>query len=149
MAKLIDYKENTGIVNMAIDAELLDSAINNNEKEPIIRFYAWKPKCVSLGRNQKPDNIDIEYCKQNNIDIVQRITGGRGLLHDNEVTYSFICPVEFLKTGNERNLEFSKYSIEKIKNCMGTNYIQALVILHNIETNPTYAPMIFNPDMVE
>ncbi len=100
MAKLIDYKENTGSINMAIDAELLDSAINNNEKEPIIRFYAWKPKCVSLGRNQDVSHVNVEYCEKNNIDIVKRITGGRGLLHDNEVTYSFICPVEFLNTGD-------------------------------------------------
>ena len=70
------------------------------------------------------------------------------LIYSFEDKYFNAC-VEFLKTGNEINLEFGKYSIETIKNCMGTNYIQALVILHNIETYPNYAPMIFNPDMVE
>lgn len=119
MAKLVEYKEHTGEINMAIDAELLDSAIQNNEKEPIIRFYAWKPKCVSLGRNQKPDHINIEYCKENNIDIVQRITGGRGLLHDDEVTYSFICPTEFLSTGDSVIASYKEISgaiIEGFKN---------------------------------
>ena len=70
------------------------------------------------------------------------------LIYSFEDKYFDAC-VEFLKTGNERNLEFGKYSIEIIKNCMGANYVQALVILHNIETNPDKAPMIFNPDMVE
>ncbi len=99
MAKLIEYSVNTGMVNMAEDSKLLDNAIKNNEKEPIIRFYGWKPRCVSLGRNQSESSVNKKYCDENNIDIVRRITGGRGLLHDCEVTYSFICPVNFLKNG--------------------------------------------------
>lgn len=99
MAKLIDYKENSGKFNMNTDSEILESAIKNNEKEPIIRFYGWKPKCVSVGRNQSENHINLKYCYENNIDIVRRITGGRGLLHDDEVTYSFICPIEFLNSG--------------------------------------------------
>lgn len=99
MAKLIEYKENSGKINMEVDSYILESAIKNNEQEPIIRFYGWTPKCVSLGRNQSNEHINIDYCKNNNIDIVKRVTGGRGLLHDDEVTYSFVCPVSFLKSG--------------------------------------------------
>lgn len=100
MAKLIEYKENTGKYNMSYDEQLLKTAIQSAEKEPIIRFYGWKPVCVSLGRNQSFEHINIDFCNTNNIDIVKRITGGRGLLHDDEVTYSFICPIEFLENGN-------------------------------------------------
>lgn len=100
MAKLIEYKENTGKYNMDCDEQLLKNAIETVEKEPIIRFYGWKPACISLGRNQSFDHINFDFCKENNIDIVKRVTGGRGLLHDDEVTYSFICPVEFLQNGN-------------------------------------------------
>lgn len=99
MVEFIEYQVNTGEINMAVDSEILDVCIKEKKKEPVIRFYAWSPKCVSLGRNQSPDSINIEYCKKNNIDIVRRITGGRGLLHDNELTYSFVCPFEFLKSG--------------------------------------------------
>lgn len=99
MAEFIEYKVNTGKINMQVDSEILESAIKNCKKEPIIRFYGWAPKCVSLGRNQSEDGINIEYCKKNNIDIVRRITGGRGLLHDNEITYSFVCPFDFLNNG--------------------------------------------------
>ena len=100
MAKLIEYKINTGKYNMDYDSFLLDEAIKNEEKEPIIRFYGWSPACVSLGRNQSIEHINVEYCKENNIDIVKRVTGGRGLLHDDEVTYSFICPSNFLDGGS-------------------------------------------------
>ena len=99
MAVLIDYKEYNGIDNMKIDSDILDDAIEKQTQEPILRFYGWKPACVSLGRNQQEEHINIDFCKKNNIDIVKRVTGGRGLLHDNEVTYSFVCPVEFLDCG--------------------------------------------------
>ena len=97
--KFIEYKENTGEYNMGYDSILLNNAINTKIKEPVIRFYGWSPKCVSLGRNQSENNINFNFCKRNNIDIVKRVTGGRGLLHDDEVTYSFICPIEYLKNG--------------------------------------------------
>ncbi len=100
MSKLITYSENIGKYNMDYDAFLLDEAIKLQIKEPVLRFYGWKPKCVSLGRNQNFESINYQYCKENNIDIVKRITGGRGLLHDDEVTYSFICPIDFINNGN-------------------------------------------------
>ncbi len=100
MINLIDYKEYNGAENMRIDYELLETCIKNNEKTPILRFYGWSPKCVSLGRNQNIKTINEQYCIENKIDIVRRITGGRGLLHDDELTYSFICPFGFLENGN-------------------------------------------------
>lgn len=84
---------------MQEDSNLLDFAIENSLNEPIFRLYGWSPACVSLGRNQSDENVNIEYCKQNNIDIVKRLTGGRALLHDNEVTYAIILPVSYLNNG--------------------------------------------------
>ncbi len=99
MAILIDYKEYNGADNMRIDSELLENAVKTQSTEPILRFYGWVPACVSLGRNQTEEHINLNYCKQNNIDVVRRVTGGRGLLHDDEVTYSFVCPTNFLDGG--------------------------------------------------
>ena len=99
MAKLIEYKVYNGIKNMQIDSEILEESISNKVTEPIVRFYAWSPACVSLGRNQKEEHVNTEYCKTHNIDIVRRVTGGRGLLHDDEVTYSFVCPCDYLIGG--------------------------------------------------
>lgn len=84
---------------MRIDSDLLDSAIENKLDYPIFRLYAWKPACVSLGRNQKDDFLDRSFLKENNIDVVRRLTGGRALLHADEITYSFICPTLYLKNG--------------------------------------------------
>lgn len=84
---------------MQIDSDLLENAIKNQTKEPIFRLYGWSPACVSLGRNQKSDFIDEKFLADNGIDVVRRLTGGRALLHDDEITYSYVCPVTALKNG--------------------------------------------------
>ena len=77
---------------MQIDSDLLDNAIEEQSQEPIFRLYAWSPKCVSLGRNQA--EISVE-----GVDVVRRVTGGRALLHDDEITYSYISPVSIIPNG--------------------------------------------------
>lgn len=116
--KIIPYETRTGTENMQIDSDLLDFAIKNELKEPIFRLYGWKPACVSLGRNQKDDFLDYELLKSKNIDVVRRLTGGRALLHDNEITYSFICPESFLQNGSHivsSYKEISQILIDKFK----------------------------------
>ena len=97
--KYIEFETNTGEENMQIDSDLLDFAIKNQLQEPIFRLYAWSPACVSLGRNQSDDFLDMEFLNSKNIDVVRRLTGGRALLHDKELTYSFICPISSLENG--------------------------------------------------
>lgn len=116
--KIIPHETRTGKENMQIDSDLLDFAIKNELKEPIFRLYGWKPACVSLGRNQKDDFLDYELLKSKNIDVVRRLTGGRALLHDNEITYSFICPESFLQNGSHivsSYKEISQILIDKFK----------------------------------
>lgn len=84
---------------MQIDSDLLDNTIKKQVKEPIFRLYGWSPACVSLGRNQKDDFVDQEFLNSCGIDVVRRLTGGRALLHDDEITYSYVCPVSSLKHG--------------------------------------------------
>lgn len=99
MMKFIPYEVKTGAENMQIDSDLLDFAIENKLEYPIFRLYGWSPACISLGRNQQDAFIDKKFLKDTGIDTVKRLTGGRALLHDDEITYSFICPVSFLKHG--------------------------------------------------
>ena len=116
--EFIPYEVKTGYENMQIDSDLLEYAIKNKLKEPIFRLYGWSPACVSLGRNQKSDFLDLDFLKQNNIDYVRRLTGGRALLHDNEITYSYICPVSFLENGEnvvDSYKEISKILIDAFK----------------------------------
>ena len=92
----------TGEDNMRIDAEILDKSIETQEREAIFRLYAWQPKCISLGRNQKDNFLTGE------IDAVRRLTGGRALLHDNEITYSYVTPIDIIPDG-ESVTESYKY----------------------------------------
>lgn len=116
--KIIPYEVKTGFENMQIDSDLLDKFIAEHCKEPVFRLYGWSPACVSLGRNQKDDFIDYAFLKSKNIDVVRRLTGGRALLHDDEITYSFICPASYLKHGEnvtESYKEISQFLIDKFK----------------------------------
>lgn len=106
----IPYELKTGKENMQTDNELLNFAVNKNLQEPIFRIYGWQPACVSLGRNQKDDFLDKEFLKDNNIDLVRRLTGGRALLHDNEITYSYICPANLLKNGENVTASYKEIS---------------------------------------
>ncbi len=108
--KFIPYEVKTGMENMQIDSDLLDSAIEEQSSEPIFRLYGWKPACISLGRNQKDDFLDKELLCNLGIDVVRRLTGGRALLHDDEITYSFICPASYLKHGDNITASYKEIS---------------------------------------
>ena len=97
--KFIDYKFYTGKENMQIDSDILESCTKNNTVEPVFRLYGWKPACVSLGRNQDSQFINNELLSKNGIDIVRRLTGGRALLHDMELTYSYVTPASIIPNG--------------------------------------------------
>ena len=88
MTKFIPYEVYSGEENMCIDNDLLEQSIQNSSTEPIFRLYGWSPACISLGKNQSDSFIDKSFLKDNGIDMVKRLTGGRALLHDNEITYS-------------------------------------------------------------
>ena len=94
--KYIKFATYTGQENMQIDSDLLDEAIETQTQEPIFRLYAWKPRCISLGRNQKDDFLKANGVKE---DVVRRLTGGRALLHDDEITYSYVTPISIIPDG--------------------------------------------------
>ncbi len=118
MVKFIPYEAKTGCENMQIDSDLLDFAIKNSIDYPIFRLYGWSPACVSLGRNQSDTFIDKQFLKDTGIDLVKRLTGGRALFHDNEITYSYVCPVNYLKNGKnvtKSYMEISQILIDKFR----------------------------------
>ena len=89
--RLLDSGPNIGAYNMAVDEELLARA-QAGETTPVLRFYTWRPSAVSIGRFQKIGTaVNAEACRQRGIDIVRRITGGRAVLHNKELTYSIIA----------------------------------------------------------
>jgi lipoyl(octanoyl) transferase len=60
---------------------------------PMLRLYSWKPHAVSLGAHQRLSDIDEEACQRHGYAIVRRPTGGRAILHANELTYSCVLPL--------------------------------------------------------
>jgi len=78
--------------NMAVDRAVL-AAHAGGTAPPTLRLYRWDPPTVSLGRFQKTADVDAGYCAANGIGICRRPTGGRGVLHADEVTYSIVVGV--------------------------------------------------------
>lgn len=75
-----------GAWNMAVDGALLRS--RGAGGPPTLRLYRWRTPTVSLGRFQSVLDVDAAACERHGVDIVRRATGGRGVLHDDELTYS-------------------------------------------------------------
>lgn len=80
-----------GAWNMALDESILEH-IGRNEAMPTLRLYAWEPACLSLGHAQPFADIDMRRLKQRGWEVVRRATGGRAILHTDELTYSVIAP---------------------------------------------------------
>jgi lipoate-protein ligase A len=80
---------------MALDHALLESV--QQHPRAVLRFYRWQPACLSFGRNQPAAGCyDASVARALGIDIVRRPTGGMAVLHDGELTYAVIAPVELL-----------------------------------------------------
>lgn len=78
----------------------LDEAImllhSQNKVPPTLRFYSWEPAALSLGYFQKAEKeINYQSCQAEGIDLVRRLTGGRAILHDQELTYSLIIREDY------------------------------------------------------
>ncbi len=79
----------TGAENMEYDEQLAQSLLAADHPF-VVRVYGWKPPAISLGWHQNMEDIDLEKCSREGIDVVRRSTGGRAILHSDEVTYSVV-----------------------------------------------------------
>jgi len=80
----------SGAMNMAIDEAIMQLAADETVP-PTLRFYGWEPACLSLGYAQKAAEVEWDICNERGVDVVRRATGGRAILHDQEVTYSIVA----------------------------------------------------------
>lgn len=81
----------SGAWNMAVDEALLHS-VYQGTSAPALRLYAWEPPCLSLGYAQPIADVDQLRLKQHGWELVRRPTGGRAILHTDELTYSITAP---------------------------------------------------------
>lgn len=76
---------------MAVDEALLEG-VGSGQAQPTLRLYAWSPPCLSLGHAQPFADVDLDRLRERGWDVVRRPTGGRAILHTDELTYSVIAP---------------------------------------------------------
>lgn len=89
--RLIIDPPSTGYYNMAVDEALLKS-VSASDSVPVLRLYNWQPLCLSLGYGQRLRDADLERISANNWGVVRRPTGGKAILHGDELTYSVSLP---------------------------------------------------------
>ena len=82
-----------GAWNMAVDESILEH-IGRRASQPTLRLYAWTPACLSLGHAQAYADADLDRLKGHGWEIVRRPTGGRAILHTDELTYSVIGSID-------------------------------------------------------
>jgi lipoate-protein ligase A len=89
--RLLRTGHNNAYWNMAVDEVLMKSVRDSTIETPTLRLYGWSPSAVSIGYFQSmQQEVNSEICKKTGVDLVRRITGGGAVLHDSELTYSFI-----------------------------------------------------------
>src|SRR5262245_23455935 len=126
MWKLIIDGARDGATNMSIDAALLDEIEASPEPRTVVRFYGWQAPTISLGRNQKIERaVDTGYCRANGIDIVHRPTGGRAVLHDDELTYAVISN----DSGSFGDTIYGNYRRVSEALCLGYNRLGVPAVL--------------------
>jgi len=103
--------ENDAFFNMALDEAILQFC-QSGQSLPTLRLYLWKPPGVSIGYFQSLEKtVDLDKCQGNKVNVVRRITGGRAVLHENEITYSVCASVkEYPELGENINETYQKIS---------------------------------------
>jgi lipoate-protein ligase A len=79
-----------GAWNMAVDEAIMES-ISIENTPPTLRLYAWIPYCLSLGHAQRIEDVNLNALHQRQWGLVRRPTGGKAILHADELTYSVIA----------------------------------------------------------
>jgi len=90
--RLIDSGPGPGAWNLALDEAIFQS-VRAGTSPPTLRLYRWSSPTLSIGYAQDRDrDVDRDACRERGIAVIRRVTGGRAVLHDAEVTYSVLAP---------------------------------------------------------
>ncbi len=88
--QIIQDGPHTGAVNMQRDTELLEQWRPGDPT--VLRLYRWQPFTVTYGYHQRDEDFDRQAIDRLGFDLVRRPTGGRAILHAEELTYSVVGP---------------------------------------------------------
>lgn len=82
----------SGACNMAVDCAIAE-AVGSASQLPTLRLYGWRPFCLSLGYGQRVAEVDVDALVARGWDLLRRPSGGKAILHGDELTYSLCLPL--------------------------------------------------------
>lgn len=89
--RFISFERLNAFENMAIDEAIFRES-QRGDSPPTLRFYSWSPPSISLGYFQETrKEVNIEACRARSVDVVRRPTGGKAVLHEDDLTYALIA----------------------------------------------------------
>jgi lipoyl(octanoyl) transferase len=112
--RLLITPPQAGPLNMAIDEAILE-AVGQGDSLPTLRLYAWEPACISLGYAQSISDVDFNQLTNSGWDIVRRLTGGRAILHIDELTYAVITPHSEIRLAGSILESYSRLSMALLR----------------------------------
>lgn len=99
LIRFIEFQSSAPHLNMAID-EAISIFVRGGKALPTFRFYGWSKEAVTLGEFQKIEEINRDFCNKSRIAVLRRLTGGKGILHYDDLTYSFSAKREGIFHGS-------------------------------------------------
>jgi lipoate-protein ligase A len=123
-----------GAWNMALDETILEK-VGRNETIPTLRLYSWKPACLSLGYAQPVADVDMARLRSHQWDLVRRATGGRAVLHIDELTYSVIAPLDEPRVAGTV-LESYYHLARALLSALNMLNMPAIIKSDKLESNP-------------
>lgn len=110
--KLLIHNAHDGQYNMDFDIRLAKEC---ERTDAYFRLYKWNPFTISLGANQKFEDINLDLAQTEGIGVVKRPTGGRAILHAEEITYSVVIPSDKIESSKSLYNKISLSLVEGLK----------------------------------
>jgi lipoate-protein ligase A len=92
---VLDFTSRDAVFNMALDYHLF-GLCESGAGDAFLRFYIWRPPALSLGYHEPARIVDEDAAREDGIEVVRRPTGGRVVLHKNDLTYAIVLPMNAL-----------------------------------------------------
>jgi lipoate-protein ligase A len=128
---------------MAVDEAIL-KCMPTGQTLPTLRLYAWEPACLSIGYAQSHSDANTAKLNDLDWDFVRRPTGGKAILHFNELTYAIIGPADDPRLAGsvlESYKRLSKALLQALKQLKTS--AQAVEINKSINDDRTQNPVCF------
>lgn len=96
--RLIQHDTADGAMQMAVDEAILEAHLRALVP-PTLRLYRFSPPAVTIGLSQTISQQLVDSIASRGYDVVRRPTGGRAVLHLNDLTYCFVASDTSVSTG--------------------------------------------------